>query len=150
MPKTIPKKLLFLTKAFIDRFNYDEVNFSQGSLTAAPIIAFNTTKRAKMKKDQKLVRRHRKCQETPLLICNSLKIYSTCRSRNIIDHFFRIGICIYYDRILEVTQNIYEHLRESYYNHNCFYLKILKQGIFTTMMKYNIDMNARSTLVKSH
>ena len=94
-----------------------------------------------MKKDQKLVCRHRKCQETPSLIYSNLKIYSTCRSRNIIDHFFSIGICVSYDRMLELTQN---------YNHNCFFPKILKQGIFTIMMKDNIDMNARSTFVKSH
>ena len=59
--ESVPKKLLFLTKAFIDGFDYDEVNFSQESLTAAQTIACNATKRAKMKKDQKLVPRHRKC-----------------------------------------------------------------------------------------
>ena len=119
MPKRIDsKKFLFLTKALIDGFNYDEVNFSEESLTAAQIIVSNARKRKKIKKDQKLVRRHRKCQETPLLIYSSLKIYSTCRSRKIIDHFFSIGICVSYERILELTQNIHEHLRESYYNHN--------------------------------
>ena len=52
--------------------------------------------------------------------------------------------------ILELTQNIYEHLRESYCNHNCFFPKILKQGIFTMVMKDNIDINGRSLFVKSH
>ena len=103
-----------------------------------------------MKKDQTLVRQHRKCQETPVLIYNSLKIYSTSCSRNIIDHFLSIGISVSYDKILELTQNIYEHLRESYYNHNCFFPKVPKQSIFTIMMKDNIGMNARSTFVKSH
>ena len=42
--------------------------------------------------------------------------------------------------------NIYE----SYYNNNCFFQKILKQAILTIMMKDKIDMNARSTFVKSH
>ena len=39
---------------------------------------------------------------------------------------------------------------ESYYNHNCFFAKIPKRGIFTIMIKDNIDMNARYTFVKSH
>ena len=41
-----------------------------------------------------------------------------------------------------------EHLRE--FSYNCFFQKILKQGIFTLMMKDNIDMNATYTFVKSH
>ena len=73
--------LFFVTKALIDGFNHDEVNFNQESLTVAEIIVHNATKRT-MKKDQKLVRRHieniRK-HKTPLLTYGSLEIYSTCR-----------------------------------------------------------------------
>ena len=97
VPKRIDsKKLLFLNKALINGFIHNEVNFSQESLTAAKIIASNTTKRPKMEK----VCQHRKCQETPLLIYSSLKIYSICCSRNIIGHFFSTGICVSSDRIL--------------------------------------------------
>ena len=148
--ESIPKRLLFLTNALIDGFNRDVVNVSQESLTAVQIIVSNATQRTKAKGDHTLVRRHKKCQETPLLVYNTLKIYSTCRSRNIIDHFFSIGICISYDRILELTQNVYENLRESYQQYNCFFPNVLKKGLFTVMMKDNIDMNARSTFVKSH
>ena len=51
---------------------------------------------------------------------------------------------------MELAQNIYEYLGESYYNHNCFFPNILKQGIFTIMIKDNFDINARSTFVMSH
>ena len=108
---TIPKRLLFLTNALIDGFNRDRVNASQESLTVAQIVVSNATDWTKKKGDNTSVRRHQKNQETPLLIYNTLKIYSTCRSRNIIDHFFSIGICISYDRILELTQNVYENIR---------------------------------------
>ena len=114
--ESIPQRLLFLANALIDGFNRDVVNVSQESLTAAQIIASNATQRTKAKGDHTLVRRHKKCQETPLLVYNILKIYSTCRSRNIIDHFFSIGICISYNRILELTRNVYENLRESISN----------------------------------
>ena len=40
----------------------------------------------------------------PLLIYNSSKIYSTCRSINIIDNFFSTGIYVSYDRIFELRQ----------------------------------------------
>ena len=148
--ESIPKRLLFLTNALIDDFNGDVVNVSQESLTAAQIIVSNATQRTKAKGEHTLVRRHKKCQETPLLVYITLKIYSTCHLRNIIDHFLSIGICISYDRILELTQNVYENLRESYQQYNCFFLNVLKKGLFTVMMKDNIDMNARSTFVKSH
>lgn len=79
--ESIPKKLFFVTKALIDGFDHDEVNFNQESLTVAEIIVHNATKRT-MKKDQKLVRRHienvRK-HKTPLLTYGNLEIYSTCR-----------------------------------------------------------------------
>ena len=39
LKESISKKFL-LTKAFMDGFNHDEVNFSQESLTAAQIIVF--------------------------------------------------------------------------------------------------------------
>ena len=119
-------------------------------MSAAQIIASNATQQTKAKGDHTLVRRHKKCQETPLLVYNTLKIYSTCHSRNIIDPFFSIGICISYDKILELTQNVYKNLRESYQQYNCFFPNALKKGLFKVMMEDNIDMNARSTFVKSH
>ena len=33
-----------------------------------------------------------------------------------------------YDRVLELAQNIYEHLQESCYNLNFLFPKILKEG----------------------
>ena len=46
-------ELLFLTKGFIDRFNYDKVNFSLESLTVAQIIISNATKKTKIIKRPK-------------------------------------------------------------------------------------------------
>ena len=48
--ESIPKELLFLTKALVDGFNHDEVNFSQESLRAAEIIVSNATKRTNEKR----------------------------------------------------------------------------------------------------
>ena len=48
--ESIPKKLLFLTKALIDGFNHDEVNFSQEPLAPAQIIVSNATKKDKNEK----------------------------------------------------------------------------------------------------
>ena len=125
----------------IDRFNYDEVDFSQESLTAALIIVSNATKKNKNEKRPKTIC-HRKCQETPLLIYSSLEIYSTC-NWSFLQHW---DMCLLQQNIGINTM----FLQKSYYSCYCFFPKIPKKGILTIMMKYNIDMNARSMFIKSH
>ena len=56
-------------------------------------------------------------------------------------------MCLLWQNIWIKTK-VYEHLLEFYYNHNCFFPKILKKCIFTITIKDS--MNARSTFVKSH
>ena len=51
---------------------------------------------------------------------------------------------------MEIIKNINEKLRLSYFSHNCWFPNILKKGLFTVLLKYNIDVNARSNFVSSH
>ena len=44
----------------------------------------------------------------------------------------------------------YEYLRLSYFSHSCWFPNILKKGLFTVLLKHNIDVNARSNFVSSH
>ena len=41
------------------------------------------------------------------MLYDSIKIYMTDLSRNLLDHFFHLGIRVSYDRVLEITTNIY-------------------------------------------
>ena len=59
---------------------------------------------------------------------------------------FNFGLCISYDRVLEISKNIYENLCESYENNKFFFLNILKMALFTVMLKDNIDLNSKSNL----
>ena len=59
---------------------------------------------------------------------------------------FNFGLCITYDRVLEISKNIYENLCESYENNKFFFLNILKMALFTVMLKDNIDLNSKSNL----
>ena len=63
---------------------------------------------------------------------------------------FNFGLCISYERVLEICKNIYENLRESYENNKFFFLNILKMGLFTVMLKDNIDLNSKSNFVQLH
>ena len=60
--------------------------------------------------------------------------------------FFNFGLCISYDRVLEISKNIYKNLCESYENNKFFFLNILKMALFTVMLKDNIDLNSKSNL----
>ena len=95
-----------------------------------------------------LVRQHKKSQETPLIQYVRLKIYSMTRSRKLIDDLFRAGLCISYDRVLEITKILYENLRESYSKHGCFFPFVLKKGVFSVWLKDNVDVNPKTNFAR--
>ena len=95
-------------------------------------------------------RHHDKEKETSLNIYVGLKLYSTVRSRTLIDCLFQLGICISYDRILSITKSLYEALRTTFGHYKIFLPTDLKKGCFTVSANYNIDKNATANLVQSH
>ena len=82
------------------------------------------------------------------MLYTSLKTHSVTRSRTLIDHLFNLGIGISYDRVLSITINIYESLRESFLTYNCFFPNVLKKGLFTVLIKDKIDVNAKSNFIQ--
>ena len=68
----------------------------------------------KVNDGQLIKRRHAKTRETPMMIYILLKIYSVTCSINLTDMLFNLGLRISYDRVLEITRNVYEILCESY------------------------------------
>ena len=75
---------------------------------------------------QVIKRCHAKTHETPMLIYILLKIYSVTRSGNLIDMPFSLGLCISYDRVLEITKNIYEIFANHMKTTSSFFLTFLK------------------------
>ena len=111
--KSVPMLLLRLVSSLIDGNSGNGNGFSQEVLTVAQMIMFHQRQSSK-KAPQAVVRRHKKTQETPVMVYLGLKLYSITRSRNIIYCIFQLGMCISYDRVLEITKNIYENLHKSY------------------------------------
>ena len=89
-------------------------------------------------------------RETSVSIYVGLKLYSTVKSKTIIDNTFNLGMCISYPRILSITKSIYEALCKSYARHGIFLPSNLKKGCFVILIKDNIDKNASAHLVHSH
>ena len=145
--KSINIRLLALVSYLIDGECGGTKNVSQEALTCSQLIMANCKKR---RKKHGTVTYRSQSRETPVQIYASLKIYATVRSRTLIDHLFMLGICIPYNRVLEITQVLYEKLRSSYEMNGLFLPRVLKKGIFTVLVKDNIDKNARSTFAQSH
>ena len=105
---------------------------------------WNYHKSNKKVNDRQIIKhRHAKTHETPMMIYILLKIYSVTRSRNLIDILFNLGLCISYDRFLEITKNIHENFRESCENSKFFFPDILEMRLFTVMLKDNIALNSK-------
>ena len=109
---------------------------------------WNYQKSNKKVNDRLLIKRcHAKTHKTPMMIYILLKIYSVARSRNLIDIIFNLGLCISYDWVLEITKNIYENFCKSYENNKFLFPNILKMGLFTVMLKDNIDLDLKSNFI---
>ena len=78
--------------------------FSQPAFTIAQLIQTNFRKNRKNEVHH--ISKILKYKEIPVALYSTLIIYGKFRSKSVIDHFFNIGLCLSYDRILEFTKNL--------------------------------------------
>ena len=121
---SVPIQLLSLTSMLIDGTNISNKGFSQASVTASQIVVYNFRKCGKQTESK---RGHLKERETSVVIYNSLKIYSTVRSRVLIDHFFSLGICLSYQRVQDITKNLYNSMRRQFHEDNALVSQVLNE-----------------------
>lgn len=76
--------------------------FSQSALTTAQLIQTKLRKN----KNHDIQQSHKilKKKENPVALYSTLKINGTFRSKTVIDHFFKLGLCLSYDHIVEFTK----------------------------------------------
>ena len=146
--KTLSPFLLALSILIDSEVNIEE-KCSQAVLTLSDMSTYNTRKLKKS--NHTLNHRHHKTErETPVTMYVGLKLYSTAKSKTIIDHLFHLGISISYDGVLSITKSLYEVLHRNYVQHIIVLPTNLKKGYFVVLVKDNVDKNASSNLVKSH
>ena len=92
---------------------------------------------------------HSKMRETPVVIYNSLKIYATVRSENLISKLYSLRLCIPYIRVLEITKNMAEYNLKQFDIDKVFIPKHAYKN-FIVLAKDNIDLNASSTTAANH
>ena len=138
--ESMAKSILRLISSLIDG-TYDSNEYSQEAVTVAQLITSHAS-------------RSRRKRVPDFLSKVSDKLiawkYIWPIDLVILDHFFHLGICVFYERVLEIIKNINEKLRLSYFSHNCWFASILKKVFLLYWLKDNNEVNARSNFVSSH
>ena len=146
--KAVPTQLITLISMLIDGCGIENKEFSQESITISQLIQTNFHKYSK--KDLTTNHRIQKYSETPVALYTTLKIYATVRSRNLINTYFNMGLCLSYTRILEITCELSNASISQYNCNKVFAPSVLRKGLFTIIAKDNIDHNASSSTAVKH
>ena len=117
----------------------------QASLTIAQLLMFNSISWARDRKEPSNTH-HRREKESPHPIYAALKIHGATRDRSLIDAFYKVGICISYDRVLPISTDIANSVIARYEREAVVCPSKLHKGLFTTAAVDNIDHNPSSTI----
>ena len=75
------------------------------------MVVYNAVKRGRTKKDDGPVKiRHNVSEETPLPLYLAMKVRAEMRNRDLIEHMFRLRLCVSYDRFLQVSASCHKSL----------------------------------------
>ena len=122
---------------------------SQACLTVSQLLVFNTISRFRDKSgnatDTIHYTHHVRKRECPLPVYAALKIHGATREKSLIDTFYKLGMCISYDRLLTISTDTTNIVIDRYDRDGVVCPSKLRDGIFTTAAVDNIDHNPSST-----
>ena len=122
---------------------------SKACLTVAQLLVFNTISRFRDNSGNANNAIHHthhvRNRECPLPIYAALKIHGATREKSLIDTFYKLGMCISYDRLLSISTDITNSVIGRYDRDGVVCPSKLRDGIFTTAAIDNIDHNPSST-----
>jgi len=151
--KAVPPSLLALVNMILDGANIKHqnqvvsTNTTKPALAISQLIVFNSTKHAR-NVDSSSSARHSRSRETPLPLYLSFKIHAVTRNKGLIDTLFSLGLCVSYDRLLQLTSDIANSVCRHYSLEDVVCPPKLHRGLFTTAAVDNIDHNPSSTTAK--
>ena len=88
---------------------------------------------------------HSKVRVTSLPIYVGISVHAKTRKRGLIDTLFDLGLSISYDRVMELSTAMANHVCEQYHCNKVVCPLNLLRGLFTTAAIENIDHNHIST-----
>ncbi|KAK3889182.1 hypothetical protein Pcinc_006754 [Petrolisthes cinctipes] len=145
---SLPSSLKALVSMILNGSNLKNrsKNDSQATLTIGQTIVFNTKKRTSHSADKP---RHTLEREPPLPIYIGMNVHALSRSKTLIQQLFHMGICISYDRVMEIEDWIATSSCERFREDGVVAPACLRKGLFTVGALDNLDHNPSSTTSQS-
>lgn len=147
---SVPQSLLALVKMILDGPSITHQGKESGdgsvaaSLTISQLILFSSVKHTRFADSSSIVRR-RQTQETPLPLYIAFKIHAVTRSRTLIDTMYSLGICVGYDRLLQLTSSLGNRVCQQFVEDGFVCPTTMRKKVFTTSAVDNVDHNQSST-----
>ena len=113
----------------------------------AQLLQFNCHR--KVPKESASSQRHSPDRDTPFAVYVGLLVFAKTRKRQLIDTLFQYGICISYDRVIEISTQLGEAVVQRYLEEGVVCPPIMHKGIFTTSAVDTIDHNPSATTAMS-
>lgn len=145
--ESVPSNLLSLVNMILEGSSMiNPVNVRQSALTIAQLIKFNTNKRIYKKA---LNQRHNKDKEPPIVRYVGNIIHSYTRSKNLVNKMAALGICIGYERVLQISTNCANSVSLLYNRNDVVCPPHLPSYQFVTGAFDNIDHDPSSATAKT-
>jgi hypothetical protein len=115
MTETVPNSLLALVSMIehgLDIKSQIENGITDADIAIAQLLLYNF--HSKQAKDTGSHQRHPSDLEPPFAIYVGLLLFPKTRKRNLIDLLFQHGICISYDRVLEISTTLGDTVIQKY------------------------------------
>ncbi|VDH96881.1 Hypothetical predicted protein [Mytilus galloprovincialis] len=116
--------------------NIQDRSYSQSTLTIAQLLMYSCTK--------KQSNRHMKDHEPPVCAYLGVMIHCKTRKRDLVDTFFKLGLSVSYDRVLEISTSMANDACRRYVQEGIVCPTNLLQNVFTSSAVDNIDHNPSS------
>ena len=146
----VPQSLLSLVNMILEGPHIEhqtELTNTTASLSISQLLVFNSVKNARKVEHSGNVH-HSRDREMPLPLYISLKIHAVTRKKTLIDALSRLGICVSYDRVLQLTSDIGNGVCERFVRDGLVCPPKVRSGLFTTAAVDNIDYNPSSATAK--
>ena len=91
---------------------------------------------------------HSRDRESPLPIYIAFKMHGLTRKRTLVDTFFILGMCVSYDRLLQIAADMAEGICTRFEADNVVCPPKMRRGLFTTGAVDNVDHNPTSTTAR--
>ena len=150
LTESVPDSLLALMNMIVEGPNIkyqtcEERRGNSAALIISQLLMFNCKRNSCL--DSTKVR-HEKDRETRVVHYLALLIHAQTRKKELIDKLYNLGLCIPYDRVLQISTELGNTVCAFYEETNNVFPPKLRNGLFTTGCVDNIDHNPSSCTAK--